>query len=272
MAAVAPPAPPAAPPHHAIKGGVQPLRAGQGHSFFWRKLHSLSGIVPIGAFLIEHIVSNFEAINGPLAYAQQVKFLNGLPLVRVLEWVFIFIPLAFHAGYGVFIWLRGRSNVNVYPWAGNRMYVSQRVTGLIALAYIIQHVWRQRFSGVSLPEHPGAAFAKVQHELHNPWMLAIYIIAMVATCWHFSYGVWLFAAKWGITPGDKARRKFGWVCGLGGAALCLLGLISIYAFVGPKYQNAPADVMPTQPAGVTMPAPNPVPPDSTNPQQPGAVQ
>src|SRR6185437_10760201 len=120
-----------------------------------------SGIIPIGAFLIEHIISNFETINGPLAYAQQVKFLNSLPLVRVLEWVFIFIPLAFHAGYGVFIWLRGRSNVNVYPWAGNRMYVSQRVTGLIAFAYIIQHVWRQRFSGVSLPEHPGASFAKV---------------------------------------------------------------------------------------------------------------
>ena len=261
MAAAAPPAPPATPPLR----GVQPLRAGQGHSFFWRKLHSLTGIVPIGAFLIEHLVSNFEAINGPLAYAQQVKFLNGLPLVRVLEWVFIFIPLAYHAGYGVFIWLRGRSNVNVYPWAGNRMYVSQRVTGLIAFAYIIQHVLRQRFMGVSLPEHPGAAFAKVQHELHNPWMLAVYVIAMIATCWHFAYGVWLFAAKWGITPGDKARRKFGWVCGIGGAALCLMGLISIYAFIGPKYQNAPADVMPAQPPGVTMPAPTNPAPGSTNP-------
>ena len=103
MAAAAPPAPPAAPQLR----GVQPLRAGQGHSFFWRRLHSLTGIVPIGAFLIEHIISNFETVNGPLAYAQQVKFLNSLPLVRVLEWVFIFIPLAFHAGYGVFIWLRG---------------------------------------------------------------------------------------------------------------------------------------------------------------------
>jgi succinate dehydrogenase / fumarate reductase cytochrome b subunit len=47
--------------------------------------------------------------NGPLAYAQQVKFLNSLPLVRVLEWAFIFIPLAFHAGYGVWIAFRGRA-------------------------------------------------------------------------------------------------------------------------------------------------------------------
>ncbi len=177
MATAAPPAPPATPPLR----GVQPLRAGEGHSFFWRKLHSLTGIVPIGAFLIEHIISNFETVNGPLAYAKQVLFLNSLPLVRVLEWTFIFIPLAFHAIYGLFIAFRGRANVNVYPWAGNWMYLSQRVTGIIAFLYIIQHVWRQRFSGVSLPEHPGAAFAKVQHELSNPWMLAIYVIAMIAT-------------------------------------------------------------------------------------------
>jgi len=253
MATAAPPAPPEA---H-IKG-VQPLRAGQGHSFLWRRLHSLSGIVPIGAFLLEHILSNFEALHGPLAYAQQVKFLNSLPLVRVLEWAFIFIPLAFHAGYGVFIAFRGRVNVNVYPWASNWMYLSQRVTGLIAFAYIVQHVLRQRFMGVSLPENPGAAFHKVQVELSNPWMLAIYIMAMIATTWHFAYGIWLFAAKWGITPGDKARKRFGYVCAVFGVVICAMGLASIYAFVGmDQYKNAPADVMPSAPPAVILPAQSP---------------
>ncbi len=272
MAAAAPVAPADnARPSGEQRRGVQPLRAGEGHSFLWRKLHSLSGIVPIGAFLVEHIVSNYETWNGPLAYAQQVKFLNGLPLVRVLEWVFIFLPLAFHAGYGLFITFRGRVNVNVYPWASNWMYISQRVTGIIALAYIIQHVWRQRFSGVQLPEHPGAAFAKVQHELSNPWMLAIYVIAMIATTWHFSYGIWLFAAKWGITPGNRARKRFGYVCGALGTALCVMGLISIYAVVW-KYPNAPADVMPAQPAGIIQPAPTTAAPGTTNPTQPGEVR
>jgi succinate dehydrogenase / fumarate reductase cytochrome b subunit len=266
MATTAPPAPTPL----GLKPGVQPLRAGQGHSFFWRKLHSLTGIVPIGAFLIEHIVSNFETLNGPLAYAKQVLFLNSLPLVRVLEWTLIFIPLAFHALYGVYIAIRGRSNVNVYPWAGNWMYLSQRVTGIIAFAYIIYHVWTQRFSGVSLPEHPGASFAKVQHELANPVVLAVYVIAMIATTWHFAYGIWLFAAKWGITPGENARKKFGYVCALVGIALCLMGLASIYGVVSAP--PAPDDVMPEQSTGVTMSAPSVVPPNSTNPQQPGQVQ
>ncbi|HVJ07547.1 MAG TPA: succinate dehydrogenase cytochrome b558 subunit [Acidisarcina sp.] len=226
--------------------GVQPLRAGEGNSFLLRRLHSLSGIVPIGAFLVEHFISNFEALKGPAAYAQQVRFLNGLPFVRVLEWVFIFLPLLYHALYGLFIWIRGKSNVVYYPWAGNWMYMMQRWTGIIAFVYIAQHVWRQRFSGVSLPENPGAAFHKVQMELSNPWMLAFYGIAIVAICWHFAYGVWLFCAKWGITPGDKARRKMGYVCTALGIVLIAIGLSSLYAFVGPKYQNAPADLTPAQ--------------------------
>jgi hypothetical protein len=69
---------------------------------------------------------------------------------------------------------------------------------------------------------------------------------MIATCFHFAYGIWLFAAKWGITPGDKARRRFGWVCAVFGIAICAMGLASIYAFVGPMYPNAPDDAMPAQ--------------------------
>jgi succinate dehydrogenase / fumarate reductase cytochrome b subunit len=233
---------PAAAPTHQVRRGVEPLRAGEGNSFIWRKLHSLLGIVPIGAFLLEHLLSNFEALKGPIAYGEQVKFLNALPLVRVLEWVFIFLPILYHAIYGVYIWLRGKSNIVYYPWAGNWMYLAQRYTGLIAFAYIAYHVATQRFMGVNLPENPGAAFAKVQHELANPWILAVYVIAMIAVCWHFAYGVWLFAAKWGITPGVVARRRFGYACVAFGLLLAGMGLASIWAFVGPKYTNAPENV------------------------------
>jgi succinate dehydrogenase / fumarate reductase cytochrome b subunit len=229
---------------HTVGKGVEPLRAGKGYSFLLRKLHSLSGIVPIGAFLVEHILSNFEALKGPAAYAAQVKFLNSLPLVRVLEIGLIFIPLAYHMLYGVYIALRGKSNLVYYSWAGNWMYMTQRWTGYIAFVYIVQHVIRQRFMGTSLPEHPGAAFAKVQHELANPWMLAVYAIAMLAVCWHFSYGIWLFCAKWGITPGNKARQRFAYVCLALGIVLAGMGLASLYAFVGPNYKNAPEDVAP----------------------------
>ena len=50
-----------------VAKGVASLRAGQGNSFLLRRLHSLSGIIPIGAFLLEHFISNSEATKGALA-------------------------------------------------------------------------------------------------------------------------------------------------------------------------------------------------------------
>src|SRR5436853_306746 len=82
-----------------------------------------SGIVPVGAFLFEHIlISNSTAINGPEAYANQVKFLGSLPLVLFLEAFGIWLPIAFHGLFGFYIWFRGGNNTARYPWTGNWMY------------------------------------------------------------------------------------------------------------------------------------------------------
>jgi succinate dehydrogenase / fumarate reductase, cytochrome b subunit len=225
-----------------IEAGVPALRAGQGHEFFWRRLHSLTGIIPIGAFLIEHIlVSNSTAMNGPEAYASTVRFLGSLPLVLALETLFIWIPIAFHGFYGFYIWYRGDGNLGgAYPWTGNWMYTLQRWTGAIAFFYIGWHVWHLRFAGIDLHAHPAASFGKVQGELVVAWQLAFYIVGLVAASWHFSYGVWLFCAKWGITVGERARRRLLGLC----LALFLLitgvGLASLRSFLVTPRQ--PVDV------------------------------
>ncbi len=174
MASTAHPVASAPSPAPKIKAGVAPLRAGAGTSFFLRRLHSLSGVVPIGAFLLEHFISNAEAFKGPLAYGKQVEFLNSLPGVFLLELFFIWIPILYHGLYGVYIWYQGDTNVANYPWSGNWLYTSQRWTGIIAFAYMIQHTYHLRFTGTVLGEHPFQSFAKVQHEFQNPWMVAFY--------------------------------------------------------------------------------------------------
>lgn len=222
-----------------IKRGVPPLRAGQGRSFFWRRLHSLSGIVPVGAFLLEHFVSNAFATNGPRAYGDQVKFLTGLPFVPVLEIVGIYIPLLYHALYGFYIWFRGETNVADYPWAGNFMYSAQRWTGAITFIYIGWHTYTMRFTGIHLMTNSQAAFHKVQVELQNPWALAFYVVGIAAASWHFAYGLYLFAAKWGITVSEKSRKYFGMACTAIAITLIAVGLATIWAFVGPKWPNTP---------------------------------
>ena len=227
-----------------IKHGVAPLRAGQGISFFLRRVHSLSGIIPVGAFLFEHIlISNAAAIGGPTAYARQVRFLASLPLVPALELFGIWLPILFHALYGFYIWYRGETNVGDYPWTGNWMYTAQRWTGGIAFAYILWHTWTMRFTGIDLHVFAGASFGKVQAELYNPFLLAFYVVGLVCASWHFSYGVWLFAAKWGITSGEDARRRFLVVCLGLFLVMSIVGVASLYTFRARFAQQ------PTDPAG-----------------------
>jgi succinate dehydrogenase / fumarate reductase cytochrome b subunit len=214
--------------------GVAPLRAGRGNSFFWRKLHSLTGIVPVGVFLLEHFVSNAEALNGPAAYAAQVKFLNSLPFRTALEWIGVFIPLAFHGLYGLYIWWRGESNVKDYPWAGNWGYAIQRYTGILAFVYIAWHVYSLRFHGVHLPVFTDASFYKVQNEMTSVLAIVAYIVGIGAASWHFGYGIFLFCAKWGIVSGDKGQKRmqaFGVVVSL---LFMVIGYASLYAFIRPK--------------------------------------
>jgi len=197
----------------AVHQGVAPLRAGQGYSFLLRRLHSLSGIVPVGAFLFEHVlISNATAISGPAAYARQVQFLASLPLVPLLELFGIWLPIAFHALYGFYIWYRGDGNTIAYPWTGNWMYTAQRWTGGIAFAYILWHTWTMRFTGVDLHVHPEISFGKVQAEVLQPALFIFYVVGLIAASWHFAYGIWLFCAKWGIVSGEKARKRFLAVC------------------------------------------------------------
>src|SRR3954451_3826752 len=167
--------------------GVPPIRAGKGHSFLLRRLHSLSGIVPVGAFLVEHFISNAFATNGPKAYADQVKFLTGLPFATWLEIFGIYIPILFHGLYGLYIWWRGEANVSDYKYAANWLYVVQRWTGIIAFAYIVWHVVEMRFPGVPLSGAAGAAFGKVQDEFAEGILPQLaYAVGIIAASWHFA--------------------------------------------------------------------------------------
>jgi succinate dehydrogenase / fumarate reductase cytochrome b subunit len=213
------------------------LRAGEGHSFFWRRLHSLSGIFPVGAFLVEHYISNAYATNGVHAYNEQVRFLTSLPFVLAVETAFIYIPLLYHALYGLYIWYRGEANVGDYPWAGNWGYTVQRWTGVIAFVYIGYHTWTMRFTGAHLIGNSEAAFAKVYLALQNPWVDAFYFIGIVCAAWHFGYGIYLFCAKWGIIVGEKARKRMFVVSVLVFVVMVTIGAATMYKFMAGPAAN-----------------------------------
>ncbi|MGH9534709.1 MAG: succinate dehydrogenase [Terriglobales bacterium] len=204
------------------------------HSYFWRRVHSLTGIIPIGAFIVEHFASNAAVLshNPAQSYGNQVIFLNSLPFVLGLEIVLIWAPLAFHGLYGLWIARQADPNNRRYGWAANWGYLFQRISGVIVLVFIIWHTWTARFAGIYVPNHPYLAYAKMAAEMANPWILAWFIVGITLVSYHFAYGLYIFAAKWGITVTRVARANWGWICLIIGLGLTYAGIASALAFRG----------------------------------------
>src|SRR6266481_1303162 len=69
-------------------------------NYLLRKLHSLSGIIPVGAFLAEHFWSNSAVLVSAAKYDEVSRDLQTIPFRPFVEWAFIFLPMLNHAGYG----------------------------------------------------------------------------------------------------------------------------------------------------------------------------
>jgi len=213
-------------------------------TFVLRKLHQLSGIVPLGAFLLEHFYTNSKAVHptdGPRAFNKAVEDLQGIPYILLVEITFIFIPLLFHAIYGLVITWEARPNNLAYPYPRNWFYTIQRLTGIILFFFIAFHVLNMRFGiipgldtyGNAVAHHPKEAFNIVEAEFSKTWIFAVYVIGILATVWHFANGIWLFMVDWGITIGAKAQRLTGYACIAFGFVLLAVGINALTAFVYP---------------------------------------
>ena len=109
--------------------------------YLWHRLHSASGIFPIGFFLLQHLIANSYALRGAGAYNTVIKVYGGLPFVAVLEIALIYVPILYHSIYGIWITAYGQANLGKYQYGRNWMYFLQRVSGVIAFFYIGYHVW-----------------------------------------------------------------------------------------------------------------------------------
>jgi len=204
-----------------------------GHEFLWRRLHSLSGVLPLGAFLCYHLFENLSALRGPAAYDEMVQHVNALlprPFFYALELGTVVLPLAYHALYGVWIAAAGRPNVGRYAYASNWAYLAQRLTGVVALLFLLVHVGTLRTWVTLLGHHlapvilsPGGpdlvTYRDVAAHLGNPAalgvqsilagdpILVLYVVGTLCTIWHFTYGLKGFCWTWGIAVGRLAQRR-----------------------------------------------------------------
>jgi len=208
-------------------------------TFVLRKLHQLTGIVPLGIFVLEHFYTNSKALTGAADFNNAVRDLQSIPYILFVEIGGIFLPLLYHAIYGMFMLKEMRANNLAYPYPRNWFYTIQRITGVILFFFILFHVLNFRFGLIpglnerSVAHFPNEAFQIVAAEFALWPILLVYTIGITATVWHLANGLWLFAVDWGIVIGERAQRLTGYACIGFGVFLLAVGLNAMIAFIRP---------------------------------------
>ncbi|HEX9930039.1 MAG TPA: hypothetical protein VGB02_16015 [Pyrinomonadaceae bacterium] len=207
-------------------------------TFLLRKLHQLTGIVPLGAFFFVHMFTNSKAMSGEKVFNDAVADIHHIPYLLFVEIFGIFLPLAFHSIYGIFISAEARNNVFNYAYARNWFYFFQRATGVFLFFFLLFHILNMRFGvipGLETYGNPVAgnadrAFDIVASEFQSIAIFIFYILGVAATAWHLAYGFFLFAVDWGIVIGEKSQRYL--LYGSMGLAvfLFLVGANAAFAF------------------------------------------
>lgn len=189
--------------------------------FYLRRLHSLSGLLPIGLFFLEHIYSNAISLQGPKAYNEMVAKLMDIPYLPVIEIAVIGIPILFHIILGIVIYLTSKNNVLQYSHAANWRYFFQRITGVIGVFYIGFHVWETRIHAALSGQH--VSYERMQQILSTPWIFWFYLVGAISLTFHFCNGLWTMGITWGLTVSPRSQGMTSTA-----AMLLFLGLSAVW--------------------------------------------
>lgn len=214
------------------------------HEFLLRRLHSLSGLIPVGAYMVVHLTTNASILNGVEAFQNAVYMIHSLGnILPLIEWTFIFLPILFHALLGFVFIFGGQPNLSRYRLAGNYRYTWQRITGIIAFLFIAWHVMHMHglihaewfregiADAVGLAQfRPYNAASTAARALQHPLVLGLYTVGVLACVYHFANGLWTMGITWGVWVTPAAQRWASHVClGLGGI-VALIGLSALFGF------------------------------------------
>ncbi|MDQ0204432.1 succinate dehydrogenase [Pectinatus haikarae] len=193
-------------------------------TFYIRRLHSICGIVPMGLFLLEHVLTNAEALGGPAAFNEAIGKIALIPhdIMLVIEIFGLAIPFLFHMIYGLYIALQAKNNPSQYGYTRNWQFALQRWTAIFLFVFLIIHVVDLRIftKGGGTP----ISYALLDQMFNNMGWFILYLAGMIAAIFHFCNGVTTLCMTWGIAKGPRIQTFIGRVMML---VCVLLSLVTI---------------------------------------------
>lgn len=196
--------------------------------YFYRRLHSLLGVVPIGLFVVQHLIINHFIVYGEESFNKAAGFMGNLPFVIALEVLVIYLPLIFHAVLGVYIVFTAKNNPKSYGFARNWLFFFQRITGVITLIFVVWHVWQTRVQVALGTAEVNAEM--MQNILSQPFYFWFYIISILAVVFHLANGLWGFAVTWGIAQSPRSQQIITYLTVLVFVVVSFIGIRTIIVF------------------------------------------
>jgi succinate dehydrogenase cytochrome b subunit len=193
-----------------------------------RRLHSLSGIVPIGGFLFFHLFENSYILYGGAFWWKETEFTRTLPFEVAIEVLVLWIPILFHAIYGLMITATSQPNTTIYPYTRNLQYTLQRITGVLAFLFIGFHFATTR--GWYYATGVETTFERMHAFMMDPLILSIYIVGTLACVYHLCNGIFTISITWGLAVGPRAQRLVNRACVALFIALAIVGMTILFKF------------------------------------------
>lgn len=190
----------------------------------YRKLHTLSGALALGVFLVEHIATNASALGGRATYDAVVGTIVRSSVLPFVEVVFILLPLAFHAGYGLYL-LRAKAapEAVVARYGDRRLWRLQRLSALFVLVFVLVHLWELRAQRLFFGLPADALHTTLTARLSSTWagvpfVALFYVLGVFAVAVHLSNGLFAATAAWnlGVSPSGRRTARIATLA-LGGA-------------------------------------------------------
>lgn len=155
--------------------------------------------------------------------------MESIPFLPIVEWVVIYIPLMFHALYGVYIAFTAKPNLNRFGTTRNWFFMMQRVTGIFLVIFIAWHIFQTRLQKTI--NDVEIDYNLVADIVSNPGMLAFYIAGIIATTFHLANGIWSFLVSWGLIQSPKSQKVTTYITMIFFVLLSVVGVMAILAFV-----------------------------------------
>lgn len=211
-------------------------------NYFWHKLHSLTGVIPTGFYLMQHLFLNTFSLAGPDKFNGVIGFFEGMPkhLLYLLKFGVIWPALIFHAVYGIFIVSRASENYtnSAMKYRENRYYWLQRASGIAAFFFLAYHMATTSVLG----QIQGAEVI-----LYDTWAARLsglgglvglfYVVGILACAYHFAYGIWNFSIRWGLAISERAQQNVGKLSMGLFVAISALGIAALIGFFKPVLQS-----------------------------------